>query len=297
MFSEILFALIFVVPCGWFLWFRVTVAWPQVWAAITSPDTFSTFVKTLSFVVVLLFELVLELVPAAIIWAVLSRAVERISQDLKARSDPEYAEELKAYREREAMAAALEAEERRERQAEKKAEKKRKAAERQAEREREQAQRQEGRRKERARVHAAERLKSASELVDLYGSDPTSFERFVALVYRGLGYTASVTPARNDGGYDIRLAKRGPKGAERTCLVECKCFSPDNHVGRPLLQKLYGANATEHADELIFVTTSSFSDAARRYAAETGIKTVDGDGLVKLATAAGVTRKDAEGMR
>ena len=65
-------------------------------------------------------------------------------------------------------------------------------------------------------------------------------------------------------------------------LLECKCFEPSNSVGRPILQKLFGANAVEGAGHLILVTTATFSGEAIAYAREVGIELVDGSALIAL---------------
>ncbi len=87
-----------------------------------------------------------------------------------------------------------------------------------------------------------------------------------------------MTSQTNDGGFDIILqTKAGEKG-----LVECKCYQPNTSVGRPLVQKLVGANAVEKAVFLIFVTTGIFSENALQYAKETDVKCINGDELIKI---------------
>ena len=48
-------------------------------------------------------------------------------------------------------------------------------------------------------------------------------------------------------------------------------ISLDNKIGRPLIQKLDGANRTVHADKMIFITTSDFSVAAIEFAQEANV--------------------------
>lgn len=92
-----------------------------------------------------------------------------------------------------------------------------------------------------------------------------------------MGVDSKNTPSSNDGGYDIILHyNNGEEG-----LVECKCYKKSK-VGRPLLQKLVGANQLVGAKHLIFITTSGYSETAREYAKETGIELIDGVQLMNM---------------
>lgn len=119
---------------------------------------------------------------------------------------------------------------------------------------------------------------SEFQLYVRFSSDSDGFERWCAQLLRRTGATVRVTPPSNDGGYDLDIRQ----GDVRT-LAECKCYHPvDGTVGRPLLQKLVGANATEHAQGLMFMTTSKFSAPAVQYAKEQGIRLLDGPALVAM---------------
>ena len=123
-------------------------------------------------------------------------------------------------------------------------------------------------------------------LIQEYEATPTDFEKLCAAVFRNLGYTAEVTQATNDGGYDIKMQKDG-----LSYLVECKCYARSNHVGRPLIQKLVGANAVEEADELIFITTSSFTPGAMAYASDCNVHLVDGTLFLRLFRDSGLSEE------
>ena len=133
------------------------------------------------------------------------------------------------------------------------------------------------------RVSARARLRwtgnTSGGLYHRFAEAPSQFEIFCAELYRELGYQVEVTPPVADGGFDLDMFRSG----ERT-LVECKCFKPDNPVCRPVLQKLFGANATENANHLIAVTTSTFSRGAIAYAKEVGIELVEGRDLVAMCS-------------
>lgn len=109
---------------------------------------------------------------------------------------------------------------------------------------------------------------------------PTGFEHLCAEILQNLGGHVRITPPVKDGGYDLDIWYQSHR-----YLAECKCYMPENKIGRPHLQKLVGANAVEHADGLIFITTSSYTDDAKEYARQVGMRLVDGDDFTYLMRA------------
>lgn len=128
------------------------------------------------------------------------------------------------------------------------------------------------------KAHAArQQVFSIQTIVQRFENRPSDFEIFCADLFRFMGFSAKVTSRTNDGGFDIAMSKDG-----YSYIVECKCFAPEHPIGRPLLQKLVGANAVQHADYLIFITTSSFSSPAVKYGRQFGIWLIDGARLLEL---------------
>ncbi|MCH3967127.1 MAG: restriction endonuclease [Atopobiaceae bacterium] len=124
-------------------------------------------------------------------------------------------------------------------------------------------------------------LDSLEDICRAYADEPAGFERLCADLLRSQGHTCEVTPASNDGGYDI-VCRRGDV---LDMLVECKCFSQGTVVGRPLVQKLVGADQGPDgalAPHLLFMTTSRYSSQAQAYAAETGVSLIDGGQLLRM---------------
>lgn len=115
------------------------------------------------------------------------------------------------------------------------------------------------------------------KIIDNYEERPTDFEKLCALLFQRMGYRTLVTAKSNDGGYDIILWKGQSKA-----IVECKCYSMGNKIGRPAIQKLVGANNTALADGMVFITTSEFSSYAVSYAKEADVELVDGHRLLNL---------------
>lgn len=126
---------------------------------------------------------------------------------------------------------------------------------------------------------------SAKMIYDLYINNPTSFELFCAELFEAGGFSTRLTPPVNDGGFDIKMNKDG-----KTYIVECKCFSKTNSVGRPIIQKIVGANVIEKADQMIVITTSVFTKSAVDYAKESNVKLIDGKKLEELCERYGLDK-------
>ena len=119
---------------------------------------------------------------------------------------------------------------------------------------------------------------SLASIISRFAEHPTQFEYFCADMFRKEGFIADVTSATNDGGYDILIT--APQTGEQA-LVECKCYDYHNSIGRPMLQKLYGANAAVNASHLIFITTSDFTKVAVDYGRQVGIELINGKALLE----------------
>jgi restriction system protein len=119
------------------------------------------------------------------------------------------------------------------------------------------------------------RLEHSDSLLNI---GPYEFEAAIGRLYSKLGMTSFQTPLSGDGGWDVEL-----KDAEgNRYLVECKQFSTDRTVGRPILQKLHSALITEKAHGAICVTTGGFSKQAIEFASGTGIQLIDSIALGQM---------------
>lgn len=114
-------------------------------------------------------------------------------------------------------------------------------------------------------------------IIDEFSEKPFDFETFCAELFEKMGYKVKVTQQTNDGGYDIILSKDFEKS-----IVECKCYAQNHSIGRPMIQKLVGANQEAKANNMKFITTSKFSKEAIVFANETGVELIDGIKLVEL---------------
>lgn len=131
------------------------------------------------------------------------------------------------------------------------------------------------------------KAQSIVSLVSEFKDNPDDFENYCADLFRLAGWEVKVTPPTRDGGFDLKLIDK--EGV--VFLAECKCYAPSNRIGRPVIQKLQGANVLENADGLLVITTSNFTKEARVYAGKTGVILMDGGDLIDLQKEALSQRK------
>lgn len=120
-------------------------------------------------------------------------------------------------------------------------------------------------------AHAEIRDALADELISaIMGKDPFFFEHLVARVLVAMGYgegvseRAQVTQKSGDSGID-GVVKEDRLGFD-AIYYQAKRWDPSRIVGRPDVQAFVGALSGKGASKGLFITTSSFSDAAREYA-------------------------------
>jgi restriction system protein len=136
-----------------------------------------------------------------------------------------------------------------------------------------------GRERLERQMHMARRadLKLA-QLASLSGE---SFEEFVGELFEMLGFDVEQVGGSGDEGADLRLRRNDGLLA----VVQCK-YQRQTVIGSPVLQKFLGTIHHTHSHKGFFVTTSTFSLAAERFAAEHPIELVDGPRLVELVSSA-----------
>ena len=133
----------------------------------------------------------------------------------------------------------------------------------------------------------------SAELLDQIGKcPPVFFEQLVLDVLLAMGYGASradleATPLTGDGGIDgiITLDRLGLEKV----YVQAKRWTKGG-VGRPEIQKFFGALAGRRANRGVFITTSTFTGDAKEYARQVSdsIVLVDGQELAALMIEYGV---------
>lgn len=90
-----------------------------------------------------------------------------------------------------------------------------------------------------------------------------AFEVLLFRIFQNHGYKALLGPGRNDGGVDIRLWQEGPLGDMLT-VVQAKKYR--QKIDLQPVQALYGAGQADKAHNALFVTTSSYTPAAQKFA-------------------------------
>ena len=131
----------------------------------------------------------------------------------------------------------------------------------------------------------------AGELLGrIQSASPQFFEKLVIDLLVKMGYggsrvdAAQVVGKSGDGGID-GVIKEDALGLG-SIYVQAKRWGPDSTVGRPDLQQFVGAvHGVQSAGKGVFITTTKFSEEARRYAA--GMKNpviilIDGPRLAQL---------------
>jgi hypothetical protein len=96
----------------------------------------------------------------------------------------------------------------------------------------------------------------------LYELDPRRFEELVAELYRRRGFTVELTPASNDGGADLLVARHDELGRSLH-VVQCKRYAARRKVGPSLVRELIGTVDHRRASAGVLLTTSFFTPGAR----------------------------------
>lgn len=126
----------------------------------------------------------------------------------------------------------------------------------------------------------------AADLLDrIHEQTPTFFEQLVLDVLHGMGYGGAHDAAE-------RLGQSGDEGVDGVIredelgldLIYVQAKRWKNPVGRPEIQKFFGALHGKRATKGVFITTSSFSNEARTYADSVTPRVilVDGPQLTRL---------------
>jgi restriction system protein len=90
------------------------------------------------------------------------------------------------------------------------------------------------------------------------------FEQLIADIFDDMGWEVQLTKATRDNGRDI-LAHLNTGTMKMLCLIEAKKYRKDRPVGVQLVRNLYGTFCDERANSAMLVTTSYFSDDAKKF--------------------------------
>ena len=98
----------------------------------------------------------------------------------------------------------------------------------------------------------------------VYKIRPHQFEELVAELLEKEGFKVNLTKKTHDGGKDIFVAQNNTLG-NFLYYIECKQFTPTNHVGVKFVRELYGTISADRATAGLLVTTSYFSKEAKDF--------------------------------
>jgi restriction system protein len=99
------------------------------------------------------------------------------------------------------------------------------------------------------------------------------FERLVHQYFVERSFEVTESNEGPDGGVDLRLRKEG-----RTATVQCKHWQ-NRKVGVSVVREQFGVMTAEQADQCYVITSGSFTDEARQWAADKTIRLIDGSQL------------------
>lgn len=113
-------------------------------------------------------------------------------------------------------------------------------------------------------------------LDELKRMNPFKFEKYVADLYKSMGYSVHQTKRTGDGGKDIIVQKNG-----QTYYIECKRYA--NPISSSKMRDFVGACALGGKNiKGIYVTTSRFTSDAKSAARRKGIELIDGEKLTRM---------------
>lgn len=122
-----------------------------------------------------------------------------------------------------------------------------------------------------------------SSTPDIWQFDPYEFEVFVAKLWEDNGYETKVRQKSNDKGIDIEARKD-----DKVELIQVKQYNPENRIGSNDVRKyatLY--QQVPDVDDVIIVTSSTFTSPARELGNDLGVRLIDGQALEEMTKKAG----------
>lgn len=110
------------------------------------------------------------------------------------------------------------------------------------------------------------------------------FELFVRDLVNKMGVEAQTTKRSYDGGIDI-IAEDDRGLARLKYIFQCKFYAPENTVAVGEVRAILGVKAADPTiDKAIFVTSSTFSPEAHKFAKQNSITLIDGEDLFKMVS-------------
>lgn len=105
--------------------------------------------------------------------------------------------------------------------------------------------------------------------------DWKSFEVLCRDFYAAKGYQARLTDTGADGGVDVIFTKVDLAGNAEKTYIQCKAFSNKN-ISVNYIRELYGVMAADGVKSGIFITTTDFTDDAKKFAEGKQLELISG---------------------
>lgn len=99
----------------------------------------------------------------------------------------------------------------------------------------------------------------------MYDMHPRKFEELIAAIFRNQGFYVELTPETRDGGFDAIAIQSDHFTGTQSYVVECKRNAPTWKVGIGVVRSIYGVLNDRNATKAIVVTTSSYTEGAKRF--------------------------------
>ncbi|MFN8481227.1 MAG: restriction endonuclease [Kouleothrix sp.] len=129
-----------------------------------------------------------------------------------------------------------------------------------------------------------DRKLARSGIADIDRMDGFRFEHYLVGLFKRLGYTVELTPARGDYGADLIISKNGIRTA-----VQAKRYS--GNVGVKAVQEVVTAQQMYKCSRAMVVTNSAYSQPARRLARANRVELWDRTILIQNILATKVDEK------
>jgi hypothetical protein len=116
---------------------------------------------------------------------------------------------------------------------------------------------------------------------ELQAMGAVEFEQFVADLWAEKGWETAVTQQGQDAGVDVVATKTDP--VDQKMVIQAKRYAEDNTVGAPAVQQYSALKKQENADVVAIVTTSSFTEPAKKQAENLDVRLVGGEEIANMA--------------
>lgn len=129
-----------------------------------------------------------------------------------------------------------------------------------------------------------------ADLDEINTMEGVQFEKYLAELFKVLGYKVQLTAETGDFGADLIL-----NDGDSCTVIQAKRYK--NKVGIKAVQEILGAKAYYKADHAWVVTNSEFTNAAMELADTSGVTLYNRSGLLNLMDSAGLEKPSEKAVK